>query len=143
MNQPKGAGLLFVSLLVSLGLHQCFSGSHVFVTPSDTLTFWIDPIGTTLPFAFWALISLAILFIPSSRTIHLQASLIGYAMGWSAMTSFVLWIISLPQGPNLSSTMGIAVFFTPILFAPLFPIFFVPGYLLSRYFLRSPTPIST
>lgn len=126
--------IIGVSLLVSVTLFFCYSGAYVRVTLSDRYTYWIGPVSTTIPFAFWALVTLSVAARGRKWPGHLRATSYGYMAGWLAMTAFSLWIVSLPRGPESSSTMAIAVMLTPILFVPLFPIFFLLGYVISKFF---------
>ncbi|MES2788844.1 MAG: hypothetical protein V4719_04420 [Planctomycetota bacterium] len=123
-----------VSLLVSVVLFFCYSGAYVRVTFSDHYTYWIGPVSTTIPFAFWALVTLGVAAMGRKWPGHLRATSYGYVIGWLAMTALALWIVSLPKGPESSSTMAIAIMLTPMLFAPLFPIFFLLGYFISKFF---------
>ena len=126
--------VLSLSVLISFLLHQIFAGSRTRTTGDDTFTYWIGPISTTIPFVIWALFTLGLGFLARNNAGHIRAALAGYLTGWLAMTAFVFWIILLPKGPETSSTMGIALMFTPFFIAPIFPVFFLPGYIVFRVF---------
>jgi hypothetical protein len=126
-----------VSLIASMLLHHSFAGAYVYSTASDRYTYWIGPVSTGIPFVFWAVVTIFVASIrPIRREQHdpLLAILCGYIAGWLGMTAFTVWIVSLPRGPEHSSTIGIAVALTPFLFAPIFPILFSLGYFIARVF---------
>ena len=120
--------ILVVSLLASALLYVSLSGSYVRTTATDQATYWIGPLSTTIPFLFWAMVTLGIGFMQPGNRHHLLSTVNGYLMGWIAMTAFSLWIVSFPRGPEVTSTMGIAVVLTPFFFLPIFPVAFAAGY---------------
>ena len=121
--------IVVTTLLASALTHLCFSGAYVLATKTDRHTFWIGPVSTTIPFAFWALVTIFVASMRRGHRRHLLATLCGYVAGWVAMSVFTLWILSLPRGPEHSSTMAIAVLLTPFMFMPIFPIPFLLGFL--------------
>lgn len=128
--------ILLVSSLVSVSMYAIFSGSYVRTSAADQFTYWIGPSSTTIPFFFWALITLVIGTMQQGQRTHVFSTMNGYAAGWVAMTAYGCWIVSLPAGPPSTSTMGIAVVFTPMVFLLIFPIPFGAGYFAARKFLR-------
>ena len=125
------------SLLASAGLYCSFSGAYVRSMPDDRCTYWIG-LSTTIPFAFWALVTLFVASMRREKPDHLHATTCGYAAGWMAMTAFSMWIVSFPRGPESTSTMGIAVVLTPFLFLPIFPVLFLVGYSIAHLLLLLP-----
>ena len=130
--------ILPMSLLISAILHISYSGAYVYITPSDRSTYWIGPVSTSIPFVFWAIVTICVALMNQSQPRQMIATIVGYSTGWIAMTAFDLWIVSLPRAPN-SSTMGIAIGLTPFVFGLIFPIFFALGYVVTATALQ-PTP---
>lgn len=128
--RPWLALFLVPSLLTSLLLHQIFSGAYVQATPADSYTYFIGPISTTIPFAFWALVTFLVAMF-RRRPSHVAAMIGGYLAGWIGMTAFTFWIVSLPQTFSHSSTMSIAIVMTAIMYAAIFPVLFPFGYLIA------------
>lgn len=128
--------ILLISSLASVSMYAILSGSYVRTSAADQFTYWIGPSSTTIPFFFWALITLMVGTTRKGQRIHVFSTLSGYVAGWVAMTAYGCWIVSLPAGPPSTSTMGIAVVFTPIVFLLIFPIPFGAGYFTARRFLR-------
>ena len=120
--------IIAISLVLSVLLHYIYSGAYRQTTSSDRYTYWIGPVSTSVPFAFWALVTLFVASKGRGRPKHLLATMYGYVAGWFAMMIFSLWIIWLPKGPEHSSTIAIAVCLTPFLFVPIFPILFLLAY---------------
>lgn len=131
--------VLAVSLLASLAMHQIYSGAYVHSTPADNYTFFIGVVSTTIPFAFWALVTFCVSMIRRGRPNHVAAMICGYLAGWIGMTAFTFWIISWPQTFNHSSTMAIAVGMTAFMYAAIFPVLFPFGYVIARVVLHRKT----
>ena len=127
--------ILVVSLLASALLYVSLSGAYVRTTATDHFTYWIGPLSTTIPFIFWAMVTWLVGSMRQEQRNHLLSTVGGYVTGWIAMTAFSFWIVSFPRGPQLTSTMGIAVVMTPFLFVPIFPVAFVAGYFVTHLFL--------
>lgn len=112
----EGLFLLVFCIAIPLALHITFRGSHLDTGGGEHRTYWIDPIGTTLPF-----VGLAALVMRRTRTLADRSPLptyLGGALGWLAMMGFSLYLASLPAGPDSSSTMGVAIIFTPLFYLP-------------------------
>jgi len=114
-----------------------YCGSYV-VDPTNHRTFWIGPIGTTLPFVVLALVFAvhhewesrrSKAFIPHSARW-------GAGAAWLAMMGLTLSLITHPHGPETSSTMAIAVLLTPILYFLLLLIAYPIGALLGAGLMR-------
>ncbi len=128
--------ILGVSLLVSVLLHQIYSGAYVRSTPTDKYTYFIGVVSTTIPFVFWALVTFSLSLVRRGRPNHNVAMICDYLAGWTGMTAFTFWIVSWPQTFGHSSTMAIAVGLTVFLYAAIFPVLFPIGYSIARVFLR-------
>jgi len=103
--------LLFAIVLVAIPafFHALCKGAY---KPDDLGTFWIGPISTTSPYVFLALLFLA--HYPKSQ----RSAYCGASMAWLSMMAFTVFLISQAPGPKISSTMGIAVVFTPFVYIP-------------------------
>jgi len=128
--------ILAVSLLASLLMHQVYSGAYVRSTRGDNYTYFIGVVSTTIPIAFWALVTFTVSLIRRGQPNHSAAMICGYLGGWIGMTAFTFWIVSWPQTIGRSSTMAIAVVLTAFLYAAIFPILFPFGYLIARVVLH-------
>lgn len=129
--------ILLISSLASVCKYAILSGSYVWTSAADQFTYWIGPSSSTLPFFFWALITLMAGTMRKGQSTHVLSTLSGYVAGWVAMTAYGCWIVSLPAGPPSTSTMGIAVVFTPIVFLLIFPIPFGTGYFITQKTFRN------
>ena len=105
--------ILPMSLLISAILHISYSGAYVYITPSDRSTYWIGPVSTSIPFVFWAIVTICVALMNQSQPRQMIATIVGYSTGWIAMTAFVFGLI--------------------------FPIFFALGYVVTATALQ-PTP---
>jgi hypothetical protein len=124
--------LLFIAFMVNIFTE----GAYISQSGKDKSTYWIGAIGTTIPFL--VLLFITTLDILSGRK-HNQSQwlpFIGYLFSWLSMMSLTLWIVNLEPFSGISSTMGIAVFFTPIVYVFLFPIPYMSGRLLCWLILR-------
>ena len=130
------AFILGVSLLISLLQHQMFSGAYIQSTSAEKYTYFIGVVSTTIPFAFWALVTFAVSLIRRGHSNHLTGMICGYLAGWTGMTLFTFWIVSWPQTLGHSSTIAIAVGLTPFLYAAIFPVLFPCGYFIARVVLH-------
>lgn len=124
------------SLLVSVLMHQVFAGAYVRATPADNYTYFIGVVSTTIPFAFWALVTFSVSLIRRGRADHGAAMICGYLAGWVGMTCFTFWIVSWPKTFQPSSNMAITVLFTAFLYAAIFPVLFLSGYVSARILLQ-------
>ena len=124
--------LLFIAFMVNIFTE----GAYISQSGQDKSTYWIGAIGTTIPFL--VLLFIATLDILSGWKHHQSQWLpfFGYLFGWLSMMSLTLWIVNLEPFCGISSTMGIAVFFTPIVYVFLFPIPYVSGRLLCWLILQ-------
>lgn len=129
--------ILAMTIVVSLLLHQIYSGTYARSTQADTFAYFIGPVSTTIPFAFWALITFLVSLIRRGQPNHAAAVICGYLAGWIGMTAFTFWIVSWPQLFGRSSAVGmsIALALTPLLYAAIFPLLFPVGYLIARVLL--------
>jgi len=89
--------ILTTSLLASLLLHQIYSGAYVRSTRDENYTYFVGVVSTTIPFAFWALVTFCVSMIRRRRPNHSAAMICGYLAGWMGMTAFTFWIVSWPQ----------------------------------------------
>lgn len=124
MQRIFASKFMIADLMVALPavVHVFCSGSYV-LDPVNNNTFWIG-LSTTLPFA-----ALAGLFLvhcawlgprrgePGDRLIP-RAAAWGAGVAWTAMMALTVYIVSHPAGPESSSTMAIAVMFTPFFYLP-------------------------
>jgi hypothetical protein len=106
-----GIGTLVAS---AAAVNNARSGIYVLQTRTDRYVFWIDPVGTTLPYLLLGAVALLQLGRPKGTVA--MAPLGGFIAGWSVMIAFTLFISSTPKHPELmrSSTIGIAIVLTPI-----------------------------
>ena len=111
MSEKNSNTLPFALALVAIPafFHAAWTGSY---KPEGLGTFWIGPISTTAPFAFLALLFLA----HSPRS--LKAAYCGTGLAWLSMMAFTVFLISQTPGPDVTSTMGIAMVFTPFVYIP-------------------------
>ncbi len=115
------AAIVLVALPAAV--HAMNVGLYVIDSNGNHSTFAIGPISTTLPY-----VCLALVFLAHSelfRALSFHTAYGGAVLAWMCMMAFTMFIISHPRGPALSSTGGIAVFFTPFFYIP----FLVVGYL--------------
>ena len=75
--------------------------------------FWIGSIGTTLPFAVLALITR---FRLGSSNVRHGVTLLALLAGWIPIMALTLWVISWERNPGTSSTLALAIGFTPIIY---------------------------
>ncbi len=101
-------------------------------------TFWIGPIGTTLPFVFLALLFWAHCGrserskrVKSGAVFPCSATM-GAGAAWLAMQGFTQFLLSHPAGPQVSSTQAIAVVLTPLCYLPLLVVGYITGILTNR-----------
>ena len=89
--------------------HAIWKGAY---KPDGLGTFWIGPISTTAPYVFLALLFWA----------HCQRSprsaYYGASLAWLSMMAFTVFLTSQSPGPKVTSTMGIAVGMTPLIYIP-------------------------
>ncbi len=111
MNEKNPNTLLFALVLIAIPafFHGFWSGSY---KPEGLGTFWIGPISTTAPYAFLALLFLA--HSPKSP----KSAWCGAGLAWLSMMAFTVFLISQTPGPRVTSTMGIAMVFTPFVYIP-------------------------
>jgi len=128
--------ILTTSLLASLLLHQIYSGAYVRSTRAENYTYFVGVVSTTIPFAFWALVTFTVSLIRRGRPNHSASMICGYLAGWIGITAFTFWIVSWPQTFGHSSTMAIAIVLTAFLYAAIFPILFPFGYFIARVVLH-------
>ncbi|NOY43429.1 MAG: hypothetical protein GXP26_16540 [Planctomycetes bacterium] len=112
--------LFAFSFLVAIPavVHGLFEGAY---QPDNLGTFWIGPISTTAPYVFLALLFLA--HYPKSQ----RSAYCGASMAWLSMMAFTVFLISQTPGPKISSTMGIAVGMTPIIYIPFLVLPYIGG----------------
>ncbi len=127
--------ILAFTIVVSLIQHQGYSGAYARSSPAEKLTFVIGPASTTLPLAFWALVSFSVAWIRRGHPNHIAGMIGGYLAGWLGMTAFTFWIVTWPRTYGHSSTMAIAIGLTAFIYAAIFPILFPFGYCISRVLL--------
>jgi len=111
MTEKNSNTLLFAFVLVAIPamFHAVWSGSY---KPEGLGAFWIGPISTTAPYVFLALLFLA--HSPRSP----KSAYCGTGAAWLSMTAFTVFLISQTSGPEVTSTMGIAMAFTPFVYIP-------------------------
>lgn len=128
MDKPFVMKSWFVAGLVGVPafIHTLFTGPYVMAPEGYRRVFWIGPVGTTIPFIFLALVFLVHCEM-HKRTVSRSATLprspyCAATMAWLAMLAFTTFLICQPRG-RISSTIGIAVLFTPFCYIPflLFP----------------------
>jgi hypothetical protein len=54
-------------------------------------------------------------------------------MAWLAMMGFTMFLVLQPPGPKTTSTMAIAVFFTPFFYLPFLIVPYLLGSLVGRF----------
>lgn len=121
---------LLLSILLVIVLNLGATGSHVY-NPGNRV-YWIDPITTTLPYIGLLVFTLRSI---SQNEKNKQSTLLpiaGYIGAWLSMVIFTLWLIFLEPGPSNSSTMGIAILFTPLFFLAAA----LPGYIVGLIIFR-------
>ena len=102
--------LLIISVIIPFFVHLLNQGPY-----NDPWggVFWIGSIGTTLPFAVLALITFLKL---RSSNVHHRVTLFALLAGWIPIMALTLWVISWERNPGTSSTIGLAIGFTPIIY---------------------------
>ena len=129
---------LVCCVLVPLVANLIFRGSYVIPGPNGGRTFWIGPIGSTLPF-----IALAVIFAVHAGACEEKSPYPAYvagALGWLGLAGFTLYLVSQPAGPKSSSTMAVAVLFSPFFYLPYLVVPYVIGAMIGagiRYDARS------
>jgi hypothetical protein len=132
----------FAALLIGIPaiFHLEFAGSYIVDPHGDPRTFWIGPISTTLPF-----VGLAAIFLRHCARATRRGSMIGgttlpayagAATAWMTMMSLSLFLTSQTPGPSTSSTMGIAVLFTPLFYVPPVVLGYPLGAIAGQYGMR-------
>ena len=129
MNEKNSNALLFALVLVAIPalFHAFWKGSY---KPEGLGIFWIGPISTTAPFVF-----LALLFLAHSPKSHKSARL-GAGLAWMSMMAFTVFLISQTPGPDVTSTMGIAMVFTPFVYIPFLLLPYLVGAILGWLWTR-------
>jgi hypothetical protein len=124
--------LLFIAFMVNVFTE----GAYISQSGKDKNTYWIGAIGTTIPFLILAFVTFLDILNGWKQNKNLWLAFSGFLCGWLSMMSFTFWIINLEQFSGISSTMGIAVFLTPIVYVFLFPFPYLLGRLLCWLILR-------
>lgn len=128
MNIKPRSIWFLVSILVALIINLGATGSHVY-NPGNRV-FWIDPFTTTLPYVALLVITLRYLSKHEKNNLGIVQPVCAYIGSWISMVIFTFWLISLEPGPRHSSTMGIAILFTPMFFLASA----IPGYMVGWVF---------
>ena len=107
---------VIVFVVIPIIVHSFFKGSYVIGPEYDRRSFWIDPVGTTLPY-----IILAVVFFIHSLKLKNKnvSSYAGAIMAWFSMMGFTYYLINQASGSDgseLSSTLGIAIVLTPFFY---------------------------
>ena len=119
MNSRSTTALVFAAaflVAIPAGVHTLLGGPYVVDPEGCRRTFWIGPISTTVPFAALAVLFFTHLCILRSRSP--ASAYLGAIAAWLSMTGFTIFLTSQVPGPELSSTMGIAVMLTPFFYFP-------------------------
>ncbi|HPC65276.1 MAG TPA: hypothetical protein PK525_11725 [Anaerohalosphaeraceae bacterium] len=124
--------LMFIAFMVNI----VKEGAYVSQTDKGKSTYWIGAIGTTIPFLILSTIAFLDILNGWKRNQSRWLPFSGFLCGWLSMMSFTLWVITLEPFSGISSTMGIAVLFTPIIYIFLFPIPYWAGRLVCWFLLR-------
>ena len=128
---------LYLVLLFFVFVVNVFKeGAYISQSDHDKSTYWIGAVGTTIPFLVLAFVTALDILNGWKRNQNLWLSFSGFFCGWLSMMSFTLWIINLEQFSGISSTMGIAVLFTPVVYLLLFPVPYCLGRLFCMLLLR-------
>lgn len=114
---------LLLSILFVIVLNLGATGAHVY-NPGNRV-YWIDPITSTLPYIGLLLITLRSISQSKKYNQSIFLPIAGYVGAWLSMVCFTFWLIFLEPGPRHSSTMGIAIMFTPLFFVAAA----LPGYM--------------
>lgn len=132
MDRSTRTTLYLAALLVGVPeiVNAIYSGSYVIDPDGNRRTFWIGPISTTVPFVI-----LAIVFF-SHRAVS-RAAYWGAGAAWLSMMGLTMFLISQAPGPQSSSTMAIAVLFTPICYLPVLVVPYALGTVVGRFVNRS------
>jgi uncharacterized membrane protein YhaH (DUF805 family) len=99
----------------------------------DHGTYWIGPISTTIPYFFLALLFLAHCFDLKSRS--RRSAYCGAVMAWVAMMASTVFIIFHIPG-KMTSTMGLAVAFTPFCYIPFLVVPYIVGAIVGRLWTK-------
>ncbi len=113
--------LLFL-IVLPVCVHTIFKGSY---KPYDARTFWIGPISTTVPYVFLTLLFGAHCFDLKSRS--RRAPYFGAISAWVCMMALTVFIVMQPRGPDVTSTMGIAMGLTPVVYIPFLALPYIVG----------------
>ena len=129
-------GIVITSIIVAIIINTILKGAYVSRTYNNNSTYWIGPVSTTLPYVVLAILTAFELCFKWRQYKSILAPLVGLTFGWAAMTTFTIWISSLETGPESSSTMGIAIGLTPIIYMLIFPIPYLVGRKVGSKLLR-------
>lgn len=121
------ASAVIASVIIALIINAALKGAYVNRAYNNNSTYWIGPVSTTLPYGLLAILTAFDLSFKRRQHKSLFPPLVGLACGWLAMTTFKIWISFLEAGPEYSSTMGIAICLTPIIYTMIFPIPYFVG----------------
>ncbi|MDZ7617468.1 MAG: hypothetical protein U1E05_10715 [Patescibacteria group bacterium] len=112
---------IVVLFAIPVVIHTLCRGAYK--VPPDG-TFWIGPISTTMPYVFLALLFLAHCFALKSRS--RRSAYCGAIMAWISMMAFTVFIVSHTPG-RMTSTMGLAMAFTPVCYIPFLVVPYIIG----------------
>ncbi len=105
-------------------VHALYRGAYK-VNPTDHETFWIGPISTTIPYVFLTLLFLAHCFDLKSKS--RRSAYCGAIVAWVAMMAFTVFILVSHTPGRMTSTMGLAMAFTPVCYIPFLIVPYVVG----------------
>lgn len=132
INQNANVVLFaLVAVAIPALIHTVWQGSY---QPEGLGTFWIGPVSTTIPFVCLSVLFLAHCYDlePTRR----RSAYCGAGLAWICMMALTVLLIFQPPGPKVSSTMGIAVGLTPIIYLPLLAVPYLLGALIGKLWTK-------
>ncbi|MEN6365630.1 MAG: hypothetical protein ABFC88_02315 [Thermoguttaceae bacterium] len=121
---------IIVLVVIPAVVHTLLVGAYKFEYGG---TFWIGPISTTVPYVFLTLLFLAHCFDLKSRS--RRSAYCGAVMAWIGMMAFTIFIVSHTPG-RMTSTMGLAMAFTPVCYIPFLVVPYIVGAIGGRFWTK-------
>ncbi|MCE5303004.1 MAG: hypothetical protein LLF97_07835 [Planctomycetaceae bacterium] len=117
-------------LAVPVLVHALFRGAY---KVPDHGTFWIGPISTSIPYVF-----LTLLFLAHCVDLGLKprrSAYCGAVAAWIGMMALTLFIVCHTPG-HMTSTMGLAMAFTPVCYLPFLVVPYFVGTIVGKLWTR-------